>query len=124
MLEEKGGVAAAIEAGRELGEGAGKARQLERGLPFTLVPEGQQIVPLADYLLKAPLHAQATPAFTSVASFIEYLTRFKTENTVVFGHPEGKAVVGIVDYHEPSGTAAWKDHRATLKLCLSPEWED
>lgn len=55
-------------------------------------------------------------------SLVEYITRFKTEDTVVFADIENNRIVGIIDYHSKENKPAITSHRAVLDLAFSTPW--
>lgn len=127
QIRKKGGIPAAIKAGKEIASLAGKVHELPDGLPYTLVPEGMEIKPLRDFLLEAPLRLRARPFFLDAESFSAYVVRFKLADTVIFADRANNRFVGVIDYHGPDldgGEPSWCDHVATLQLQTSPEWQD
>lgn len=66
-----------------------------------------------------------TPTFRELASFTEYVNRFKGPNTVIFADDAKSRVVAVFDYH-PEGpdqrAAGWGRHRADYTCPLAPEW--
>lgn len=65
-------------------------------------------------------------------SLAEYAKRFTTATGVLFGDVAAGVIKALLDYHKPSndadgvvteGEATHNEHRATLKLRHSPEWD-
>lgn len=101
--------------------------------PVTLVRDGFQIKPLRDHLAPIP-HASAK--LEEVASFIHYVNRYQTADTLLAVTPADARFHAILDYHaEPADrhtldhASRQKYHRrgahtATLRLKKSPELEE
>lgn len=58
----------------------------------------------------------------TVDSLVDYLNRFKTDDTVLFADIAANTIVGAVDYHAPNA-AALLGHKATLTLPFAIEWK-
>lgn len=61
-------------------------------------------------------------------SLIEYVNRFKREETMLFADIEASKIVGVIDYHAAAPAAADAQarlvaHKATLTLPFSEEWK-
>lgn len=56
-------------------------------------------------------------------SMIDYVNRFKNPDTLLFADIDNNTIVSIVDYHLAKGDAKLGNHRATLKLPFSLEWQ-
>lgn len=69
-----------------------------------------------------PDHIQQSVTLQTVDSLVDYLNRFKTEDTVLFADIATNTIIGAVDYHGPA-SAALVAHRATLTLPHSVEWK-
>ncbi len=113
-----GDIAAAIEAGRQLGE-----LRLENinGCPLALVPAGYQLQELK-HLREKPQRIEGFVYATCASAFIDYWTRFATEHSMAFFDVEKAKIVGIIDYHEANGTPAFRDHRICYDIPETPEW--
>jgi uncharacterized protein YfdQ (DUF2303 family) len=58
-------------------------------------------------------------------SLVEYVNRFKSEDTVLFADIATDTIVAQIDYHEPHGEfAGYVSHRASLTLSRSIEWQE
>jgi hypothetical protein len=78
-----------------------------------------------------PLHNHADPAFIDQLvnidqskSLIDYVSRFKTSDTVIFADVDELEVHAVIDYHAAgSAKHGSVEHRAVLCLAHSHEWE-
>ena len=93
------------------------------------LPNDFKLQDLEQYL-PAPKRVRANPHVTRITDFIEYVNTFKTGASVIFIAPsvsstESKLATAILDYHPavPAHTASWCDHRVTLQLEPSPEYQ-
>lgn len=69
-----------------------------------------------------PTYVKETVAVQTKDALVEYVERFKTDNTVIFADIEDDRVVAVIDYHEPKGAAAITSHRAILDLPKAHQW--
>lgn len=69
-----------------------------------------------------PDHIRQAVTLQTVDSLVDYLNRFKTDDTVLFADIAHNTIVGAVDYHAPEA-AALLGHKATLTLPHSIEWQ-
>lgn len=94
------------------------------GDPFVVVPSGMKVESLAH--LCPPKRIKQTPRFNEVGSFIDYVNRFKTEETLVFANvTENSAEFSaVLDYHAaaPALKPAFCHHTAGFKTMETPEW--
>jgi uncharacterized protein YfdQ (DUF2303 family) len=61
-------------------------------------------------------------------SFASYVTRLATDTTTLWAQPPASAaaggtVVAVFNDHK-AGQPGWRDHRATLRVQLDPDWRD
>lgn len=94
------------------------------GRQFAVVPEGfelRDVTPPGAAKSFKPDHIAQTVSLETAASLSDYLTRFKTSETVMFASIGDNLIVGAIDYHATSAAALVK-HRAQLKLPYSTEW--
>lgn len=94
-----------------------------QGHPFVVLADGQTTDSLETYLPR-PLRRKAEAHFSETRSFTDYVTRFATRSLFVIADPDTHSAAAVLDYHEdgPDGSASWRDHKATLRLKLAPEW--
>jgi uncharacterized protein YfdQ (DUF2303 family) len=78
--------------------------------------------PLSLPLYEPPLTRQAVTLQT-VDSLVEYVTRYKGTDTILFADIGANSIVAVVDYHAPD-KAAHTAHRASLGLAFSTEWTE
>lgn len=78
--------------------------------------------PLSLPLYEPPLTRQWVTLQT-VDSLVEYVTRYKGTDTILFADIDTNSIVAVVDYHAPD-KAAHSAHRASLKLAFSTEWTE
>lgn len=90
--------------------------------PFVVVPEGCRVESLKDLADKFPVRVRETVTVATVESFILYLNKFKTPDTIIFADEKGREVKAIFDYHSPDH-ADWCAHSLVLGFTFSPEWQ-
>lgn len=56
-------------------------------------------------------------------SLVEYVERFKTDNTVIFADIDDNRIVAVIDYHTAKNEPAITSHRAVLDLKHSTAWD-
>lgn len=102
-----------------------KINQENFGAQLALVPEGQKVVNLLDYLPTRPARKQAGLKFYDAASFVAYVNEQKSDATRIFAsiRQEPYEFKAIIDWHERAGGSAdWCQHIATLNLALSEQF--
>jgi uncharacterized protein YfdQ (DUF2303 family) len=115
--------AAAIAAGVTLAEPS----KIGDGLFSVLVPAGAQhelvdINEVLERLEDAPKRAKGTVAPQTVDDLVRYAQRHDSEaSTTLWVDEDGQQVTAVINDH-PADGAAWGDHRAHLRLRLTPEW--
>lgn len=103
------------------------------GVPVAQLPGMAMPVSLEKFLA-APRRARAVVGIADVKSFANYVLRFAGAGTVIFGSADerGGGFCAVLDYHQPQAArtapdtpplAGWAEHRAELKLKVTPEWE-
>ena len=119
-------VQALIEAGVSIGETRPSTNAPHRRstVPYALVPKDMELtpIPVADEL---PSRAEMTMDLENVESFLAYVKKFKTPDTMLFANRKYGGIQAIFDYHQPTqdGTKpGFMSHRCTLKPALTPEW--
>lgn len=122
--------AAALEAGKQLATLGQEIRRLDEGAPFVLGRDGQPVS--LEAFLERPLRIQQRVSFLDVASFVDYVQRYKpdeevhdkranSESAVLFADADAGTVTAYLDYHGP--LPAHLEHTATLVLRRSEEWQ-
>lgn len=71
---------------------------------------------------KPPVSATGTITVQDAASFIAYFNLFRDSASIVFADEVNKHIVGIIDYHNPLGEAAWKRHVVAYTPIHSDQW--
>lgn len=102
-----------------------------RNAQFAVVPAGKSIVslkPLLDELREKPERRRGTATLRDLKSFIEFVDRFKSDDTALFANPDktNPSLTAVFDYH-PQGSEAtkadWAQHRAVYAPELTNEWK-
>lgn len=110
----------------ELGMPHGPLDAGKDGDPFALVPNGMELVSLAEFL--PPKRIRRNVCLQDAGSFADYVNRFKTDNTMIFAEATETALTleAILDYHgaAPELKPARCEHRATYQTCNTPEWRE
>lgn len=118
MSNEKHTEAAAIAALASVGK-----VQTEGGeVPF-IVLQGDCKVQDLEGLQAAPRRVREAVKMTSVESFIAYLAKHKTPNTVIFADEATRAMRAVVDYHNGNNDPDWCDHKVEYTAAFSREWK-
>jgi len=94
-------------------------------VPFVVVPEGSTVQSLKGQILPHfPTRRRATVELFDAQSFIDYVTLYRNPHTRVFADVATRKVMAVLDYHEGGehGAARWGQHRASLTLRHTPEW--
>jgi uncharacterized protein YfdQ (DUF2303 family) len=96
----------------------------EDGREFLVLPAGhaQSEVTLPNSLpLYEPHYIKECVILQTTNSLVEYVNRYKTDDTVLFADIGENRIVGQIDYHAPA-KAGHNAHRAMLQLSFSTEW--
>jgi uncharacterized protein YfdQ (DUF2303 family) len=91
---------------------------------FLIVPSGFSDKEVSDaYGLKLakPKYINQTVTIETADSLVDYVNRFKGNDTVLFAEISSNRIVALLDYHAPI-EAAHVAHRAKLELPFSEEW--
>lgn len=116
-------------------EDAGKLFPLVEGRRLGIVlSEGQRLDQVdLEGTLPFPLRKTGHPALHDAPSFVTYVDRHKTaEGSTLWAHlaPGSARVIAVLDDHETDrdrgglvGAAGWGQHRATLHLASTPDWD-
>lgn len=97
-------------------------------IPFVLVPEGYEAKAMPDLIYndhtKTPERIRGNVTVLDPGSFTQYYTLFNDPNSRVFADETTLKVLAVLDYHGAGeGTPRWGQHRLTLGLRQSEEWE-
>lgn len=86
-----------------------------------LVPDGARAhVVDAEHLLDAPRRAKGTTVLHDVASLAAFVNAFAA--TAIYADAPSATLTAVVNGSTAEGTG-WGDHRATLRLRYTPEWQ-
>lgn len=119
MENEDYGISAAIEAGKGLAEPR-PTPMPDGGIGF-IIPDGfklERVAPIDPVLTRI----KAAPRFDDIDSFVEYVNRFKTTDTVMFADIKANRLTAIIDYHKAGG-ADYGTHRPAHPCPWSLDWE-
>lgn len=61
--------------------------------------------------------------FTNTDSFVDYVGRYKSENTQILLSHAQKSAIAVIDYHA-TDKPGYCQHKALLKLRIAPQWEN
>lgn len=94
-------------------------------VPAVLVPDGYKVESLEKFVYNehsaAPERIKAYPNVLDVESFVEYFNTFN-DNGAVFADEKNSKVIAVLDYHQGASSPRWGQHRLTLELRKSEEW--
>jgi uncharacterized protein YfdQ (DUF2303 family) len=92
--------------------------------PFYIVPHTGEAKGLEQFLDK-PTEITANPKFVDLDSFSGYVTRFKTEGSIVRGFPGAEAEFqALLDYHEGPSDPRRVTHTARLSLAVPESFQE
>lgn len=103
------------------GRGQLEIKENTGGDPFFIKPSGEA---QSVAHLFPPRRIAQKPMFQDVASFIDYVNRFKTEATLIFAHltETTATLIAVLDYHAP-GKPDYCKHIATFTTLETPDWK-
>ncbi len=90
-------------------------------IPTIVMPQGCTLVDLEKFM-DAPARKRGVFRTVRIDDFCIYVDHEKTNDTAIFVAPDGKKTVAVIDYGNHS-FPQWGDHRATLTLKETPEFE-
>lgn len=96
----------------------------ENGREFLITPVGSAQAEISDeHSLKVttPRYIRQSVTVQTADSLVEYVNRFKGENTLLFADIGSNLIVAQIDYHAPD-RATNTAHSARLALPFSEEW--
>jgi uncharacterized protein YfdQ (DUF2303 family) len=122
--------ASAIEQLYKYGAAQVPMKQETGMLPLAIVPEDFKVESLEKYL-EFPKHIRASVHVYHPESFVDYWKRFAGPASLIFADTQTPALVGIIDYHEPTDThegqleaeARWGYHRLAFNFRKTKEWK-
>lgn len=89
---------------------------------ITVGADGRAHVTDVTAFARKPRDVREHVIFTEVESWLAYVERFRTPETILFGNPETATVDAVFDYHADSATPGLCENRATWKMRTSDEW--
>ena len=105
-----------------------KDPELWPGLALAVLPRDKKLEDLQPYIDKlrdAPKRIKTSAEHTSVDSFIDYMNRFKRDDSAVFvmDAPEKPGLLGVIDFHGQGAEAAPKfgEHKAFYAFPMSDQ---
>lgn len=72
---------------------------------------------------KKPPFVKQSVTLQATESLIEYVNRFKSDDTVLFADIYQNSIAALIDYHGAPDKAAHVAHKATMQLPFSEEWK-
>jgi len=99
------------------------------GRQHAFTPRGPGIYERTDItpkgaILPKPAFIDQLVNIDQAGSLIEYVNRFKTDDTVIFADVDELEVHAVIDYHKAASAGpGLVEHRAVLKLSHSHEWD-
>lgn len=94
-------------------------------VPFVVIPQSQKVESLES--LFPPTRIKRTVNLLEAGSFVDYVNRFKTDNTLIFANVSetGAAFTAMLDYHGPAPELkpAYCSHVAKFEAVETPEWK-
>lgn len=100
---------------------------VDGGVPFAVIPSTCKVEDLTKYLYNdknaTPQRKNGTAKVRDAASFIEYVTLFRDQESRIFADDTAGCFLAVLDYHESgAGNPRWGQHRADFTLRKSREW--
>lgn len=96
------------------------------GRKFLVLPEGYSTKEILDdpygMIVPAPVRIRQGVTIQTTDSLVDYVNRFKTDDTILFADISSNSISARIDYHAPT-EAAHLDHTANLILPYSEEWK-
>lgn len=91
--------------------------------PFALTPSGFQVMELSAYF--PPKVIRQNVAVETPSSFVQYVNRFKTDDTMIFADVSdtGAKIMAVLDYHGPPDKAARGCHTVLYATVATSEWK-
>lgn len=100
-----------------------------RGAEYAFLPQAngayirQELTPKGEIAPK-PAFIDQLVNIDQAQSLIDYVNRFKTDDTVIFADLDELAIAAVIDYHKASSVSpGLAEHHAVLSLSHSAEWE-
>jgi uncharacterized protein YfdQ (DUF2303 family) len=85
---------------------------------FAVKPDQFTVLESLEQFQAAPYRIRATQTFNDATSFMHYVTRFKTEQTILI-QSDNDTIVAHLDYHDGENQKpSWNTHKAILKCAI------
>lgn len=102
--------------------------ELETGRAYSVVvPDSSSHLTFdTDDRLQAPRRKRGHPSFFTAGSLSTYVNDHKLDGTAVYADVDRRTIVAVLNGHTATaldGEPGWGDHRATLHLRHTPEWQ-
>lgn len=95
------------------------------GRHFLVTPDGYEASEIKQQdweSLPSPFLTDQTVTVQTTDSLVDYVNRFKTDDTVLFADIASNVILGVIDYHGPDKAARLR-HRVGMALPYSEEWK-
>lgn len=95
---------------------------------YAVVPAGYTLQDLTKYIDNDrepnPIRVKASPTFLDPEAFMHYWTAYSGPDSACFAYEPEQVITGILDYHAagPGEPARWCQHRMTLNMRKSEQW--
>jgi uncharacterized protein YfdQ (DUF2303 family) len=127
MDQEKDFMTPVIEASKEAAW-AGQTVEGHQDRKYVMVPQGMHLEELQDNEIVLPEHIEETETLLDMASFIGYINRFKSNETVIFADHGEAAMQAEINYHEASNEVKDAEpgkctHSARFQCGFDPDWK-
>lgn len=100
------------------------------GREFLIIPDGFKYEDVSDVdglKLAKPLYVKQNVTLETVDSLVDYVNRYRSDDTVLFANISTNAISGLIDYHPKRAgdvsKAARVAHCASMALPYSEEWK-
>lgn len=112
-------IAAAIEAGKEIG-----AMQILyiKGVPAVMLPSGMELKQLPE-LMHVPQRIKQHIKTNTTTSFIDYFNEFATDNSIILCDSDAGSFEGVIDYHGETEMPEWCAHKVSFTCKETKEWQ-
>lgn len=88
---------------------------------YAIVPDDYHLHDLEEYA-EAPRRLKGTVVLTTVASFVAYITRFKTAGSIVLADLGNQKFKAVLDHSLDAINPDWHQHTATYACPLGTAW--
>lgn len=118
-------VAALLEAGRATVEKPIQQTTLKNATPFVIVRDagGNERIEYVDKVFDEPHHVSGAIAVADEDSFLAYFSRFADGNSLIYANIDPAQFIAVLN-ENAVGDPDWRDHRLTLTLTHSEEWNE